>query len=266
MPHGMLDPSFQKAKERKWKAVRNYFFWKLLESKAVNGADEVLFTCEQEKLLARQAFTPYKPKKETVVRYGILPPPPYVDTMKTAFEEACPEEKNQNYILFLSRVHVKKGVGLLLKAYLKLKKENVRLPKLVIAGPGMDSAYGKELLQLAAGDKDILFAGMLAGNAKWGAFYGCECFALPSHQENFGIAVVEALACKKPVLISKQVNTWREIEKENGGIFDDDTEDGVYRMLRQWQAMSEEQKIEMSNKAFSAYNKYFNLAESNDYC
>ena len=265
-PHGMLDPYFQKAKDRKLKALRNYFFWKLIESKVVNGADEVLFTSEQEMLLARQAFTPYKPKKERIIRYGILQPPAYTDAMRTAFEGICPAVKNQNFILFLSRIHSKKGVDLLIKAYLKLKKENRKMPKLVIAGPGMDSAYGKELEQLIGGDETILFSGMLTGNVKWGAFYGCACFILPSHQENFGIAVAEALACKKPVLISKQVNIWREIDRENGGIFDDDTEDGVYRMLRQWLMMNEEQKKEMGERAFSSYNKYFNLAENNNYC
>ena len=55
---------------------------------------------------------------------------------------------------------------------------------------------------------------MLTGDLKWGALHAAEAFILPSHQENFGIAVVEALACGKPVLISDKVNIWREIEAD----------------------------------------------------
>jgi hypothetical protein len=73
---------------------------------------------------------------------------------------------------------------------------------------------------------------MLSGAAKWGALYGCEAFVLPSHQENFGIAVVEALACGKPVLISDQVNIWREIVEDGAGLVEGDTEEGVEKLLR----------------------------------
>src|SRR5690554_4640847 len=59
MPHGMLDPYFQKASSRKLKALRNWFYWKLIEKNLIQRADGVLFTCEQEMLLARETFRPY---------------------------------------------------------------------------------------------------------------------------------------------------------------------------------------------------------------
>lgn len=59
---------------------------------------------------------------------------------------------------------------------------------------------------------------MLTGNAKWGAIYNCEIFILPSHQENFGIAIAEAMGCRKPVLISKHVNIWNEIYNSSSGL------------------------------------------------
>src|SRR5690606_21760746 len=130
------------------------------------------------------------------------------------------------YLLYLSRIHQKKGVDLLINAYAEIikseehKKIKRDFPKLVIAGPGMDSNYGKDLKLLVEennlGDS-IFFPGMLSGDAKWLAFYNADAFILPSHQENFGIAVVEALACKIPVLISNKVNIWRENEKEAAG-------------------------------------------------
>lgn len=57
-------------------------------------------------------------------------------------------------------------------------------------------------------------------------------FILPSHQENFGIAVVEALGCGKPVLISNKVNIWREIDSDNAGWVADDTYEGCLSLLK----------------------------------
>ena len=58
---------------------------------------------------------------------------------------------------------------------------------------------------------------MLEGDAKWGAFYSANFFALTSYQENFGISVVEALSCGCPVLISDQVNIWKSVNDTNAG-------------------------------------------------
>jgi glycosyltransferase involved in cell wall biosynthesis len=80
----------------------------------------------------------------------------------------------------------------------------------------------------------IHLVNMLEGDAKWGAFYGCEAFVLPSHQENFGISVVEALACEKPVLISNMVNIWREIAEDGAGLVEADSVDGAARLLHRF--------------------------------
>lgn len=118
--------------------------------------------------------------------------------------------------------------------------------KLVLAGPGLDTPYGQKIQQMITSSaflkSNVYLPGMLDGYAKWGAFYGCEAFILPSHQENFGIAVAEALACQKPVLISNQVNIWREIEAAGGGIIEDDTIDGIEHLLLKWNALSKEEK------------------------
>ncbi|WP_247237847.1 glycosyltransferase [Telluribacter sp. SYSU D00476] len=286
MPHGMLDPWFQRTDGRKLKAVRNWAYWKLLEANVVNEADGVLFTCEAELRLAREPFRPYRPKREINIGYGVAAPPTYTPVMRDAFAEKCPELHNQPYFLFLSRIHEKKGVDLLIEAYAKLvhsvaeaKAEelpvsviaqeesntdefpDLELPKLVIAGPGLDTPYGIRIQQLAAESgarKDfIFFPGMLTGDAKWGAFYGCEAFVLPSHQENFGIAVVEALACGKPVLISDQVNIWREIEEGKSGLVDKDTVQGTLRLLTNWAGLSPEKKKLAGTKAKHLYDTKF---------
>lgn len=267
MPHGMLDPYFQRAKERRFKALRNILYWAIIERKVINDADGLLFTSETELLLARETFKAYNPKKEYNVGYGINTPPIFNSKMRHAFDQACPELKGSPYILFLGRIDLKKGVDLLIKAYLKLQETanaaNIQLPKLVIAGPGLDSDFAEKISQEV--DKypkfknEIFFPGMLTGEGKWGAFYGCEAFVLPSHQENFGIAVVEAMACGKPVLISNQVNIWREISNRRAGIVEDDNLIGTENMLKQWLSLTADEKLKMGERAMESFEKYFTL-------
>jgi len=263
MPHGMLDPWFQKAKGRKLKAIRNWIFWKTVEKKVVNNADGLLFTCNAELELARQTFHPYRPKKEINVSYGIKSPPPFSLEMENSFKELCNEIK-QPYFLFLSRINYKKGVDLLIEAYAEIIKayanKNIVIPKLVIAGPGIDTDYGLFITNLVKQnqlDDDVIFPGMLSGNSKWGAFYGCEAFILPSHQENFGIAVVESMACGKSVLISNQVNIWREISEAGAGIIEDDTVRGVVSMISSWLELSEYDKLNMRERARRSFSDKF---------
>ena len=259
MPHGMLDPWFQRAKGRRLKAARNWLYWLLLERNVVNGADGLLFTCEQELRLARTTFPGYEPQAESDVGFGIAPPPDYASRMTQAFNDACPGVSEEPYLLFLSRIDVKKGVDLLIAAYTALKQEGCLLPKLVVAGPGAETTYGRQMRTLADKDADVLFPGMLTGDAKWGAFYGCEAFVLPSHQENFGIAVVEALACGKPVLISDQVNIWREIDSGGAGTVGKDTPSGVKRQLAEWARLPDAEKEKMADKSKGVFERKFTV-------
>ena len=268
MPHGMLDPYFQRAPERKLKAIRNWVYWKIIESKVVNSADGLLFTCEAELLLAREPFGSYFPKREINVGLGIQDPPPFTTTMREAFIQKCPGVTNRPYILFLGRIHQKKGVDLLINAFLEFDHTRHRSGSkqsagvmLVVAGPGLDTHYGERLQELVSQSEELRgrvhFPGMLTGDAKWGAFYGCEAFILPSHQENFGVSVAEALASGKPVLISNQVNIWKEIEGAGGGIVADDTLEGTKKLLAHWGKLSNEQKLEMGKRAQSAFKEHF---------
>lgn len=271
MPHGMLDPYFQQAGERKLKAARNWLYWKLIESKVVNEADGLLFTCESELLLARRPFRPYHPKKEINIGYGVQRPPLFQEAMDVAFRAKCPGLGNQPYFLFLSRIHEKKGIDHLVQAYAKLLERysstgtgTSLLPKLVIAGPGLDTDYGKQIQEMAtvsaALSTALFFPGMLAGSEKWGAFYGCTAFILPSHQENFGIAVAEALSCGKPVLISYQVNIWREIVENGAGIAADDSTDGAELLMDAWMKLSEVSKKQMEEKAQKCFEQEFEIS------
>lgn len=263
MAHGMLDPYFQKAKERRFKAIRNIIYWHLIEKHLINKADGILFTCQEELELAATSFSGYKPKAVYNIGYGIIAPPPFNIQHKQAFELLCPNSRGKDFLLFISRIHPKKGVDLLINAYKILLKSNTesKLPFLVIAGPGLETDYGKMLLKLVQEDEQlkerIFFNGMLVGDAKWGAFYGCEALVLPSHQENFGIVVAEALGCSKPVLTTNKVNIWREIIKGNCGIVNNDDLDGTISSLKIWQAMLEQEKVEFRNNALAIFHNEF---------
>jgi glycosyltransferase involved in cell wall biosynthesis len=271
----MLDPWFQRDKSRRFKAIRNSIYWWLFERHAVNFADALLFTCEEELRLARTTFRGYQPKKEINIGYGIAEPPVFESQMREAFQTKCPELGNSPYMLFLGRIHPKKGIDLLIRAYaevLKTEKLKTIPPHLVIAGPGWDTSYGRQMRQLidtanaeirsenfnlkTENSPRIHVVSMLEGDSKWGALYGCEAFLLPSHQENFGIAVVEALACGKPVLISNKVNIWREIAEGNAGMVEDDTLKGVRQLLRLYLR-------DLTNKNFInsyvSFKKYFRM-------
>ncbi len=230
--------------------------------------------------MASKTFSPYHPKKELVVGLGVEEPPAYTTAMREAFFNKCPNLNGRPYFLFISRIHEKKGVDLLLNAYNKIYGpeglKNVPVQEtgdasftgnnsvsanLVVAGPGLETVYG-QIIQASAlktpqAGTNIHFPGMLTGDAKWGAFYACEAFVLPSHQENFGIAVVEALACGKPVLISNQVNIYTEIASSKAGIIADDTAAGTQGLLEKWNQLSKDQKIEMGKNARNCYEKHF---------
>jgi glycosyltransferase involved in cell wall biosynthesis len=258
-PHGMLDPWFRSAYPAKH--FKKWIYWQLIERRVLANAAAVLFTCEEERRLARTSFSPYH-CVERVVNYGTAGAPPEIAPQRQAWSERCPEVADRAYYLFLGRIHPKKGVDLLLHAYRTLAKKNPNVPALVIAGPGGDVAFMAQLKALCTdlppGAK-VVWPGLLEGNSKWGALRAAEAFVLPSHQENFGLAVVEALSVGTPVLLSHQINIWREIVDDGAGLAREDTVQGTTELLRSWQAASPEQRREFRERAAACYDRRFTI-------
>lgn len=269
-PHGMLDPWFQKAKGRRLKAVRNWFYWKFIEQKVIGRARAVFFTCAEEMRLARGTFAPYRPQNEINVGYGVTEPPVYTGQMTDAFTQKYIDLERAPYLIFLSRIHPKKGIDLTIKAYAATYHaspvtKSSAIPHLVIAGPGLETEYGTAMQKLAIDlcpPGHVHWPGMLTGDAKWGALYGAEAFVLNSHQENFGIAVAEALACSTPVLISDQINIWREIAEDKAGLIASDSEAGATEIFLQWQNLSPESRVGMKKAARHCFEKRFDINSS----
>jgi glycosyltransferase involved in cell wall biosynthesis len=259
-PHGMLDPWFKQAFPLKH--LRKSLYWPWAEYRVLRDAHVVCFTCEEERVLARQSFRPYG-CREAVVRYGTGGPKGDETVQRAAFSAAYPHLAGKRVILFLSRIHVKKGCDLLIQAFAAVAQEYPDL-HLVMAGPD-HTGWLPELKALATRlgvQEKITWTGMLAGDIKWGAFYTAEAFVLPSHQENFGIAVVEALACGRPVLISNKVNICREIEADAAGLVEPDTLEGATSLLRRWLALPADQRTTMQRQARECFLSRFEITQA----
>jgi glycosyltransferase involved in cell wall biosynthesis len=231
--HGMLDPWFKRTYPLKH--LKKLLYWPWGEYRVLRDANAALFTCEEERMLARQSFRLYH-CKEIVVNYGTAGPRGRcVDTFYRQF----PDLARKRLAIFVSRLHVKKGCDLLIRAFAKVLA-TANDWHLLICGP--DQVGLQAELQALASDlgisSRITWTGMVSGDLKWGALQASEIFVLPSHQENFGIVVAEALACALPVLISNKVNIWREVLEDGAGLVADDTFEGTCAMLEKWSDLS----------------------------
>lgn len=258
--HGMLDPWFKQ--QYPLKHLAKQAFWTVADGPLLSGAKAVFFTTEEEKHLAHGQFFGHR-YNPVVVGYGTARAPAPTDAQREAFCRLVPEIAGRRYLLFLSRIHPKKGCDLLIKAFAETAELDPDL-HLVIAGP--DEIGIVETLKghaQAAGISDrIHWPGLLKGEAKWGAFHHCEAFVLPSHQENFGIAVAEALGCGRPALITDKVNIWREVADAEAGLVETDDEVGVTRLLQRWAALTHEEKGAMGKAASHVFTQKFDVVRT----
>ncbi len=255
--HGMLDPWFKKAYPLKH--LKKLLYWPWAEYRVLRDAKAVLFTCEEERLLARKSFRLYR-CKETVVPYGIASPPADAEEQRKIFFEKFPHLRGKRIVLFLGRIHPKKGCDMLLDAFVRTAHSDVSL-HLVLSGPdqlGWRAKLEDRARELGVSGR-VTWTGMLHGNLVWGAFYAAEVFVLPSHQENFGISAVQAMSCGVPVLITDKVNIWREILGGGAGFADKDDLSGIIGLLNKWLGLTPEQRSLMSEKAKACFLKSFRI-------
>ena len=255
--HGMLDPWFRH--KYPLKHLKKWLYWLLIEYHILRDAKAVIFTSEEERRLARKSFWLYRCNEE-VTPYGTSKPPSNSTELSENFLSDHSELRGKRLLLFLGRLHEKKGCDILIDAFARVANNNLDL-HLVMAGPDQNGLRAKLELQSArlGISNRITWVGMLKGDKKWGAYYASDVFCLPSHQENFGIVVAEALACGKPVIISDKVNIWREIEIDGAGIIHDDTLDGTFGALKKWLTLSTEVKLRMQQAAHQCFDKRFRI-------
>ena len=258
--HGMLDPWFKRAYPLKH--LKKWLYWPWAEYRVLRDARAVLFTCEEERLLARQSFWLYR-CNEAVVNYGTALPSGNMEVQRELFLGKYPELRGKRLFLFLSRIHPKKGCDLLIEAFARVAALDTDL-HLVLTGPdqvGWQSDLMKLSERLGVSDR-ITWTGMLSGDLKWGAYHAAEAFVLPSHQENFGIVVAESLVTGTPVLISNKVNIWREIEGDGAGLMAEDTVEATFALLHCWLHLRDEERIEMGQRAKGCFARHFEITRA----
>ncbi|MEM9372173.1 MAG: glycosyltransferase [Planctomycetota bacterium] len=127
-------------------------------------------------------------------------------------------------VLFLSRIHYKKGLDRLIEASALLHERGVA-HQLVIAGTG-DDEYPERMRSLATErgiEGSTPFVGFVSGRQKVALLRAADLFALPTSQENFGFVYFEALASGTRVLTTRGTDTWPELESSGAGTIADNT-------------------------------------------
>lgn len=203
-PCGMLDP-WSLAQSR----LKKQLYLALRARRDLNRAAALHFTTQTEADLtaALQLRAPalIEPNGVDLSEFEQLPAP-------GAFRSQHPQIGARPLLLFLSRIHPKKGLDLLIPALARAELENAVL---IIAGPD-ENGYRAQVAKMVAQnglDKRVIFTGMLQGADRIAAYADADLFVLPSYQENFGNVVIESLAAGTPVVISDQVNLHDEITK-----------------------------------------------------
>jgi glycosyltransferase involved in cell wall biosynthesis len=258
-PHGMLDPWFKTAYPAKH--LKKALYWALAERRLLRDATAVMFTSATEAQLAPQSFRRSE-WKGRVVPYGTVAPGGDRDLQVERFYAACPGVREGAFLLFVGRLHKKKGIDLLIPAFSANYRDDPQM-HLVIAGPdeeGLQPVLSSLAKSGGVGDR-VHFPGMLRGDEKWGAFRAAEAFALPSHQENFGVVVAEALACGTPVLISDKVNIWQDIVEDGVGLVEADDLPGTTRLLARWRALGSAARGAMAAKCLPCFQRRYDVSE-----
>ncbi|GAA0761626.1 glycosyltransferase involved in cell wall biosynthesis [Erythromicrobium ramosum] len=211
-PHGMLDPySFSQRR------LKKRLYLESVERRTINAAARIMFTTYEEKLLAENTFGLIS--NAVVVPLGADRLPNNRQVLRDRFFDKHRDLRGRPLLLFMGRLHPKKRPEILPDVISAIQSDFPEAT-LIFAGTGEES-FVEQIKQrahrLSLGDK-VRFLGHLSGEAKFSALAAADLFLLPSRQENFGIAVAEALQAGVPVILTKSVNIWREIENAEAGI------------------------------------------------
>jgi glycosyltransferase involved in cell wall biosynthesis len=210
-PHGALDP-YLRRRSRGRKALTN-LFW---QQRMLERASALhLMTAEEVRLMRDVA-----PR----VRRIVVPSGVRCETFKDLpdgrlFRERFVDGHDGPLVLFLGRINYKKGIDILIRAFVEVARE-ISAARLVVAGPD-DERLTPRLEAVARSEglaERVLFTGPLYGEQRLAALSAADVWALSSHTENLGIAVLEALAAGLPVVISPQVNIADEVAAHEAGV------------------------------------------------
>jgi glycosyltransferase involved in cell wall biosynthesis len=239
-PRGMLD-AWSLRRSRIRKAVA----WRVFERENLASANLFHATSAAEANAIRAASLA---QPIAVIPNGVDIPDAGDLPGRDILEGRFAELRGKQWLLFLSRLHPKKGIAGLLRAWRSLAAHRSAW-QLVLAGPDLDG-HGVEMEDLAAqlGVRDhVTFTGLLSGNAKACALANAGLLVLPTHSENFGVVVAEALAHGTPALTTRAA-PWQELEEARCGWWIEDREDALQAALQEAMALAPLQRREMGGR------------------
>jgi glycosyltransferase involved in cell wall biosynthesis len=212
-PHGMLSP-WSRTQGKWFNRWGKRLYLALRLRRNLDHAAAINFTTTTERELVAplglRAPAIIEPVGIDFAEFETLPP-------RGAFRWAYPQLGERPLVLFLSRLSPQKGLDRLIPAFAKVAAASDAM--LAIVGPDYEN-YQQTVMVLVRQhrlDDRVLFTGMLQGERRTEAMVGADLFVLPSHHENFGIVVAEAMACGTPVIVSREVNIWQDVIESGGG-------------------------------------------------
>jgi len=220
-------------KMMKLKKLKKDFYMSIIGKKILKKAKFIHLLTQEEK----EHFLEFYPEFENKIRVipnGLDLSQFEIDLNKSDLINKYPHLKGKKIILFLSRINRIKGLDILIPAFAKLHNEDKNY-HLLIVGKDDGDGYEKRVRQWVNeyGLTDaVTFTGLLTGKDKLMAFYGSDVFVLPSYSENFGVAMVEAMACGVPIVVSDKVGISREIIQYNAGTIVKTNIDDVYNGIK----------------------------------
>lgn len=233
-PRGMLEPW-----TLQFHGWRKRLAWKLYEQENLLAARAFHATSEGELNSIRECGF-HQPC--AVIPNGVSVPDSPGSVARSVLEVKYPVLREKKWIVFLSRLHPKKGVSELLRVWGELSRQHPGW-MLVIAGPpapGLETRFPGEARQLGL-ERRVLFPGAVSGAEKQALLAHAEFSVLPTHSENFGIVVAESLAHGTPVITTREA-PWRDLETYGCGWWIEDSEGALHQAAIQALSMSVEER------------------------
>lgn len=255
----------------------------LIAKRDLKAASAIHYTTDDE---ATKCHTALSLKNKSFIvpnglflnEYNDLPP-------KGNIKKKYPHLKDKKIVLFLGRVNWKKGLDILIEAFgdLKAKRDDIHLlivgndeanyaaevkQMIMQAGlkyidMGIDSTDSNSLNIEEISQADITFTGMLKDRSKLEAFTGSDVFVLSSYSENFGMSVIEAMACGTPVIITDNVGIYREVQKNRAGVVIENSSENLINSLSTL-LDSDSEREEISKNGKKLVDEYYNISDVAD--
>ena len=256
--HGQLDPSYKKFFFNK---IKKFIYWNLIEKKNLKDSKFILLTNKKEKDLLNDTYVNTKGLKKKVVDYGILEPKYDTSKVKKIFYKKFKSLKDKDFYIYLGRFHNKKGCEIIMNAvkYFSLRKKPIN-----VLMCGSNNIYKKYLQKISKDlniEKNIIWSNFLKNDIKLGALLSSKAMLLPSYGENFGVALVEAMACGIPVLTTNKVNIYNYIIENNAGYISSPNNVNFIKIINKFENLKKSNITQLKKNAYRCFKNNFLLSK-----